>query len=298
MVLSIAFSLPLAAQVQTNTTVTHGTPKTKSVTVERGEIVAISGNSVVIRMEDGTLKEFDNVPESTTFMVDGQPVNIKTAKVGMKLEKQTVTTTTPKVVTTVETVTGKVWHVSPPTSVILTLENGQNQEFKIPQGQKFMVEGKETDAWGLKKGMNVTATRVTEVPEQVLAVQVQRTGSAPPAPAAPQPDQPILVAAAVPTAAPAAATAEPVPQTLPKTASELCAAHWSTRSAFLRSFASDYGGSELDKASPVNTSKSQVGIVANHPTSGRFHGVLRTTNCLPPSVPIILARKSGPGPDG
>jgi len=216
-VLSIAVSLPLAAQVQTSTTVTHGTPKTKSVTVERGEIVAISGNSVVIKMEDGTLKEFDNVPESTTFMVDGQPVNIKTAQVGMKLEKQTVTTTTPKVVTTVETVTGKVWHVSPPNSVILTLENGQNQEFKIPQGQKFMVDGKETDAWGLKKGMNVTATRVTEVPEAVLAVQVQRTGSAPPAPAAPQPGQPILVAAAVPTAAPAAG--EPAPTALPKTAS-------------------------------------------------------------------------------
>jgi hypothetical protein len=218
-VLAIAFSLPLAAQVQTSTTVTRGTPRTKSITVEHGEIVAISGNSVVIKMDDGTLKEFDNVPESTTFMVDGQPVNIKTAKVGMKLEKQTVTTTTPKVVTTVETVTGKVWYISPPNSVILTLENGQNQEFKIPQGQKFMVDGKETDAWGLKKGMNVTAARVTEVPEEVLAVQVQRTGSAPPAPAAPQPGQPILVAAAAPTAAPAAA--EPAPKALPKTASYL-----------------------------------------------------------------------------
>src|SRR6516162_468894 len=190
--LCLAFSLPSAAQVQTSKTESHG-PATKEVKIERGEIVYVSGNTVVLKMDDGTLKEFDNVSDSLSFIVDGKPVNIKTAKVGMKLEKQTVTTTTPKVVTTVETVTGKVWHVSPPTSVILTLENGQNQEFKIPQGQKFMVEGKETDAWGLKKGMNVTATRVTEVPEQVLAVQVQRTGSAPPAPAAPQPGQPILV---------------------------------------------------------------------------------------------------------
>ena len=217
-VLSIALSLPLAAQVQTSTTVSHGAP-THAVTVERGEIVAISGHSVVIKMEDGTLKEFDNVPESTTFMVDGQTVNIKTAKVGMKLEKQTVTTTTPKVVTTVESVTGKVWYVSPPNSVILTLENGQNQEFKIPQGQKFMVDGKETDAWGLKKGMNVTATKVTEVPETVVTQQVQRTGSAPPAPSAPQPGQPILVAAAAPTSAPAAA--EAAPKALPKTASDI-----------------------------------------------------------------------------
>jgi len=216
-VLLVAFSLPLAAQVQTTTTVTHGTP-TKQVSVERGEIVAISGNSVVIKMEDGTLKEFDNVPESTTFMVNGQPVNIKTAQVGMKLEKQTVTTTTPKVVTTVDTVKGKVWHVSPPNSVILTLENGQNQQFKIPQGQKFMVDGKEVDAWGLRKGMNVSATRVTEVPETVVTQQVKRTGTAPPPPPAPPAGVPILVVIAVPVAAPAEA-AEPAPTALPKTAS-------------------------------------------------------------------------------
>jgi hypothetical protein len=116
-----------------------GTP-THEVTVARGEIVDVSGNTVVVKMEDGTLKEFDNVPESTTFMVDGKPVTIKDAKVGMKLEKQTVTTTTPKVVTTVETVKGKVWHVTPPSSVILTLENGENQQSKIPKGQKFMVD--------------------------------------------------------------------------------------------------------------------------------------------------------------
>jgi hypothetical protein len=180
-------------------------------------MVAISGNSFVIKMEDGTLKEFDNVPESTTIIVDGQPVNIKTAKVGMKLEKQTVTTTTPAVVTKVEMVTGKVWHVSPPNFVILTLDNGQNQQFKTPQGQRFMADGKETDAWGLKKGMNVTATKVTEAQETIVAQQIKRTGRAPPPPQAPPADTPILVAAAEPTAAPAAA--EPAPTTLPKTAS-------------------------------------------------------------------------------
>jgi hypothetical protein len=39
-------------------------------------------------------------------------------------------------------VTGKVWHVSPPSSVILTLEDGTNQSFKIPKGQKFTSMGK------------------------------------------------------------------------------------------------------------------------------------------------------------
>lgn len=30
-----------------------------------------------------------------------------------------------------------MWHVTPPISVILTLENGENQAFNIPEGQKF-----------------------------------------------------------------------------------------------------------------------------------------------------------------
>ncbi len=218
--LCLAFSLPSVAQVQSSTTVEHG-PVAKDVTVERGEIVYISGNSVVVKMDDGSLRQFDNVPESLTFMVDGKPVNINNAKVGMKLEKQTVRTTIPKTVTTVETVTGKVWHVNPPNSVILTLENGQNQQFKIPKGQKFMVDGRQTDAWGLKKGMNVSAQRVVEVPSTVVAEQVSRTGTAPPPPAPPKQDVPILIVMAAPTPAPAAEPAEAAPAKLPTTASNV-----------------------------------------------------------------------------
>ena len=219
--LCIAFSSPSLAQVQTTKTETRG-ESVKEVKVERGEIVYINGNSVVVKMEDGTYRHFDNVPDSVTFMVDGQPVNIRNAKVGMKLERQTVTTTTPKVVTTVETVTGTVWHVSPPNTVILTLENGENQQFKIPKNQKFMVDGRETDAWGLKKGMKVAAQRVTEVPETEMAQQIKRTGNAPPPPPTPKADVPILVAVAKPTPPPVeTAAAEPAPTKLPKTASNL-----------------------------------------------------------------------------
>src|SRR5215469_13592448 len=92
--LCIVFSLPSTAQVQTSRTEEHGDP-VKEVKIERGEIVYVNGNSVVVKMEDGTLKHFDNVPDSVNFMVDGKPVNIHSAKVGMKLEKETVKTTTP-----------------------------------------------------------------------------------------------------------------------------------------------------------------------------------------------------------
>ena len=206
---------PVAAQVQTTQSVTHGEP-THDVKINRGEVEYVSGNSMVVKMENGEVEHFTNVPDSATVLVDGQHLNIHQLKPGMKLEKQTITTTTPRVITTVETVTGKVFHVNPPISVILTLENGQNQSFKIPSGQKFTINGQETDAWGLKKGMTVTATKVTEVPETVITQQVKRTGQMPPPPPAPKEKVPILVAAATP-----APTAEPAPAQLPITASQL-----------------------------------------------------------------------------
>lgn len=219
--LCLALSISATAQVNTEKTVSQG-QAVKDVTVERGEIVYVSGNSVVVKMEDGTLRHFDNVPESVTFMVDGKPVNIHGAKVGMKLEKKVIKTTTPKVVTTVETVSGKVWAIQAPNWVILTMDNGQNQKFNIPKGQVFTVNGQQTDAFGLKKGMVVNAQKVTEVPETVVAQEFKRTGKMPPPPPAPKPDVAVLVVAAPPTAAPVETAAnEPAPSKLPKTASDL-----------------------------------------------------------------------------
>lgn len=219
--LCIAFSLPAAAQVQTTEAVEHGTP-TQEITIQRGEVVHVSGNDMVLKMEDGSLEDFNNVPESTTVEVDGRKLNIHEVKVGMKIEKQTIKTTTPRLITKTETVTGKVFHVSPPNSVILRLEDGNNQSFKIPKNQKFTINGQETDAFGLRKGMVVSATRVTETPETVVSHEIKHTGTLPPPPPPPKADVPILIVAAPPTPAKTEeAAAEEAPTKLPKTASEL-----------------------------------------------------------------------------
>jgi len=217
----VSFSLPAAGQVKSTETAEHGT-SAHQVTFERGEIVYVSGNDVVVKMEDGSLRNFFNVPDSTTITVEGKQLNVHQIKPGMKVEKQTITTSTPRVVTRVETVTGKVWHVTPPSTVILTLEDGSNQSFKIPNNQKFTINGEETDAFGLKKGMVVSAQRITEVPETVVTQQVKRTGTMPPPPP-PKQDVPVLIVMAAPTPAPAAEVvkAEPAPKALPKTASTL-----------------------------------------------------------------------------
>lgn len=213
--LCLALVAGMSAQVQTTATTTDE-PAAVETSVERGEIVYVQGNELVVKMDDGTLRHFPNVPESARANVDGKEIGIHEAKVGMRLEKTIITTATPRVVTTVQTVTGKVWHIAPPTTVILTLEDGSNQQFTIPKGQMFNIDGQMVDAWGLKKGMTVTATKIVEVPETYVSQEKTLTGTAP---TPPPPDTPLLVSEATP--APTQPPVAAVPAELPKTASPM-----------------------------------------------------------------------------
>src|ERR1700756_5018052 len=213
-VMCFAFAISMSAQVKTTTDTTSG-QATHEVTVERGEVVVVQGNDLVVKMEDGTIRHVANVPESAKVNVDGRELGIHDLKPGMKLQRTITATTTPQTITTVKTVTGKVWHISPPSSVILTLEDGTNQQFKIPKGQKFNVDGQMVDAWGLKKGMKISETKVVEEPIDDRKNQRKLPGSVPPPPPPPPPDTPIIVAVLTPVPAPAA------PAELPKTASDV-----------------------------------------------------------------------------
>lgn len=210
------FALRMNAQVKTETSTKRG-QATQEVTVERGEVVHVSGNDLVVKMEDGTIRYFANVPESDRIDVDGQMLGVHDLKPGMKLQRTITVTSTPEVVTTVKTVKGKVWHVNAPSSVILTLEDNSTQQFKVPNGQKFMIDGQETDIFGLRKGMVVTATKIVESPQVVIDEQRKVTGKMPPPPPAPPADVPILIAMAVPMPTPVPAQ----PAELPKTGSFL-----------------------------------------------------------------------------
>jgi len=210
--------LNATAQVQTTTNTTSGAT-THEVTVEKGEVVLVSGNDLVVKMEDGSLRDFHDVPESDRVTVDGQELGIHDLKPGMKLQKTLTVVTTPQVITTVQSVTGKVWHVSPPSYVILSLQDGTNQKFNVPKNQKFTVDGQETDVFGLRKGMTVTATKVVEEPATVVEHRRQLTGSMPPPPTPPPADAPILIAIVTPPPALAASAAPAPAQELPKTGS-------------------------------------------------------------------------------
>ncbi len=212
------------AQVQTATSEAHG-PSSSEVTIERGEIMYVYGNDVMVKMDDGLIRDFPNVSESAKIDVDGKMLGVHDLKPGMKVQKTTIRTTTPKVVTTVQTVTGKVWYIQAPNSVILTLEDGTNQKFSIPKGQKFNVDGQMVDAFAVKKGMKITATKVVEEPQTMVSHQQKLTGKMPVVATIPS-DQTLLIASGAPTPASASASAtsasaEPAPTKLPKTGSNL-----------------------------------------------------------------------------
>ena len=177
--LTVTLSLNANSQVKTETKVEEGLPS-QTVKIETAEVVYVSGSDLVVKTEDGELRHFPNVSDDKTVTVAGEKLTVHDLKPGMKLQRTTITSTTPRKITTIKTVKGKVWRVSPPTSVVLTLEDGTNQSFNIPKGQKFNVEGQVTDAWGLKEGMNISATAVTETPETVVSQEVIRTGAAAP----------------------------------------------------------------------------------------------------------------------
>jgi hypothetical protein len=221
-VASLTLTLGATAQVQTQTYTTSGQATTET-TVDRGIVVLVDGNDLVVKTEDGRLVHFANVPESARATVDGQQLGIHDLKPGMTLARTITTTTTPQIITTVKTVTGTVWHVNPPSSVILTLEDGKNQAFKIPEGQKFNIDGQMVDAWGLKDGMKVSATKVIEQPQTVIDQQRQVSGTMPPPPPDPAVDLPILIVVLLPEEAAPAATpvATVASATLPRTGSQI-----------------------------------------------------------------------------
>lgn len=181
MTVCITLATVMAAQVQTQTTIRHAAP-TQRVQVERAEVVYAGGNDLLVKMDDGQIEHLV-VPDGVTVAVDDKELNVHDLQPGMKLQRTITTTARPSTVRTVKTVEGTVFRVTPPNFVILTLTDGTNQRFRIPSGQKFVIDGKETDAFGLSKGMKVSATAITEVPGLTVTREVERTGQMPPPPA-------------------------------------------------------------------------------------------------------------------
>ncbi|HEX7285522.1 MAG TPA: hypothetical protein VF532_05035 [Candidatus Angelobacter sp.] len=221
----VALALAMAAQDTTQQTAVQG-PSATQVQVQRGEVVYVSGNELVVKMESGELRHF-TVPESARISVEGKELSVHDLKPGMKLERTITTTTTPEVVTTVRTIQGRVLMVNAPKTVTLQLADGNAKTYNVPKDQKFTINGQEKTVFDLKKGMEVSATVLTQATADVVEQTRKVTGEMPPPPPTPPMVGVILIEQA-PAPPPAAAPAEPVQtakaqpaKKLPQTASPL-----------------------------------------------------------------------------
>lgn len=177
---AVVFALMAAgahAQDTTTTTVRHG-ESSYETKVKNAQVVYVEGNDLVLKLENGKVEHMV-VPASEKFTIDGRDLTVSQLKTGTKLTQTVTTTTTPRYVNSVRVIKGKVWHVNAPGSVILTMPEGNNQVFNMPNDAKFTVGGKPATAFDLRKGMKIEATVVTDEPQTLVASNKATVGQAP-----------------------------------------------------------------------------------------------------------------------
>jgi hypothetical protein len=94
----------MMAQVTTQATQQKGEP-TIQTTVERGKVVYVAGNDVVVKMENGEIRHI-TVPDSARATVDGKEVTIRDLRPGMKISATRVIQSPVVEVSEQRTVTG------------------------------------------------------------------------------------------------------------------------------------------------------------------------------------------------
>jgi LPXTG-motif cell wall-anchored protein len=178
-----------------------------TIEIKRGTVLHVYGNNLVVKMSDGTVKEFD-VPEGFTFDIDGKQVSVGDLKPGTMLTSAVKTTETPREVQVTEFKSGTVVQVLG-TTLIVRMADGEIRRLNnVARDQRFEVDGKELRVEQLREGMKLRAKIVSTHSVVITEEDVIVAGTAP---QAPRP-----AAAARP--APRAAAPAPAPM-LPKTGS-------------------------------------------------------------------------------
>jgi hypothetical protein len=173
------------AQDTSVTTVQHG-PSSFDTQVRNAEIVYVEGNDLVLKLENGRVEHLV-VPDSDKFHVDGRELTVRDLKPGIKITETITTTTSPRYVNTIRTIEGKVWHVNAPQTVILSLGDGTQKQYTVPDHAKFTINGEsDKTIFDLKKGMRVEATVVTDSAHDVIEQSKTIIGQTPPTPETPQ----------------------------------------------------------------------------------------------------------------
>jgi hypothetical protein len=174
-----ALSLATSASAQPTQTkqAVPGAPQVGTAQL-KGEVAYLQGDYLIAKMIPGGTYRLFVLKPGKTATIDGVVMPLNKAPLGTVLTADVTVTATPVTDRTISTLKGKVW-VAGPTSVILTLENGENKQYDIPNGFLFDVDGKKVEAMQLRPGMNITATKIVESQRTEVTMDNVVTGVGP-----------------------------------------------------------------------------------------------------------------------
>ena len=179
-IMTCALVFAMAAVLHAQTTTTTKEAGTAEVTTSQitGEVVLVDGNILLARMQPSGQYRMFNTQPGVQLTVDGKPKTLKDLTPGTILTATTTTTTQPITIRTTTITNGTVWYVQG-NYAIITLENGENREYNVPDGFTFTSEGKPATIKDLRKGMKVSATKIVSEPTAEITAKTVVTGKSP-----------------------------------------------------------------------------------------------------------------------
>ena len=140
------------------------------------EVLAVDGNTLVVRLPEGTRELV--VADDFRFTVNGQQLSVQQLKPGMKGTATVTTRTTVTPVTVTEVKNGTVLYQTG-MSIIVRTEEGIKQFTQADvdkRGVKIMRSGKPATITDFRQGDQLSATIITSRPPQVMTErEVQAT---------------------------------------------------------------------------------------------------------------------------
>jgi len=161
-----------AAVVCLTAAVSQAQPSTStSSTTKAFEVLAVSGNTLDVKLPEGT-REL-TVPEDFRFTVNGQQLSVHELKPGMKGTATITTKTTVTPVTVTEVKNGTVMQRSGSSIIVRTDEGIKmfSQGDVDKRGVKMVKDGQPAELTDFREGDRLSATIITSRPPKVMTEQ-------------------------------------------------------------------------------------------------------------------------------